>query len=175
MKRFALLLCLLVLPTTGSAITYKWVDEKGTVGFADDLGNIPKRYRSKAVVVDAAPQPVEVIETPAPQGKEVPKDKADKGVAAPEKLEKKKAVYGGKDEDAWRKDFAKLKADIKANEEHLAEMKGRLADTSKMSRSEYVSLQNSIKDTEIRLNSLRQKLDSLQETADKANVPSELR
>ena len=27
---------------------YKWMDEKGTVHFADDLSNVPEKYRSDA-------------------------------------------------------------------------------------------------------------------------------
>ena len=60
-------------------------------------------------------------------------------------------------------------------EEYLAGIKERLSDTGKMSRNEYVSLQNTVKDLEVRLNSQKQKLHALTDAANKANVPADIR
>ena len=48
------------------AETYKWVDDRGTVNFADDLGSVPKKYRKKVKVLGGdegnAPQVTEIEE-----------------------------------------------------------------------------------------------------------------
>jgi clan AA aspartic protease (TIGR02281 family) len=41
----SILMILILFPFTGYGEMYKWVDEKGTVHFADDLSNIPEKYR----------------------------------------------------------------------------------------------------------------------------------
>ena len=174
MQRIFLVLTALFLAVPAVAATYKWVDEKGTINYADDLGKIPKKYRERAKTIDEQPPPVEVIESAAPAGKEKGGNK-EEGLQQPKGEKAAKPVLGGKDAESWRKEFAKVKADIRATEEFLAATKARLSDTSKMSRNEYVSLQNTVKDAEARLNSLQRKLEALTESADKANVPSDLR
>ena len=42
------LLVLFAIPV--EALTYKWVDKEGT-HYTDDLGNIPQKYRKKAIIV----------------------------------------------------------------------------------------------------------------------------
>jgi clan AA aspartic protease (TIGR02281 family) len=39
---------LIALPSSGFGEMYKWVDEKGTLHFADDLSNVPEKYRPDA-------------------------------------------------------------------------------------------------------------------------------
>jgi chromosome segregation ATPase len=49
MKKFLILLILLTFASPAyTATTYKWVDEKGVLGFTDDPGIIPREYRDKA-------------------------------------------------------------------------------------------------------------------------------
>ncbi|NWF94340.1 MAG: aspartyl protease family protein [Syntrophaceae bacterium] len=43
-----LILILIALPSSGLADMYRWVDEKGTLNFADDLSNVPEKYRLDA-------------------------------------------------------------------------------------------------------------------------------
>lgn len=38
----------LLIAVPGHGEMYKWVDEKGTIHFADDLSNVPERFRSEA-------------------------------------------------------------------------------------------------------------------------------
>ena len=49
---FILILLVFISPSFGQV--YKWVDEKGTIHFADDLSNIPENYRTE----------VETLKTP---------------------------------------------------------------------------------------------------------------
>ena len=44
-KTFFLLTILIALALPASAEMYKWVDEKGTVHFTDDISSIPEKYR----------------------------------------------------------------------------------------------------------------------------------
>jgi clan AA aspartic protease (TIGR02281 family) len=57
---------------------YKWVDEKGTVHFTDDLSSIPEKYRQDA----EARKPTK--ETPTPQPLEKPKSSPPAKVPEPE-------------------------------------------------------------------------------------------
>jgi hypothetical protein len=43
-----LIIILAVLVPSSYGEMYKWVDEKGTVHFTDDLSNIPEKYREDA-------------------------------------------------------------------------------------------------------------------------------
>ncbi len=44
----ALFIILAILVASSYGETYRWVDEKGTVHFTDDLSTIPEKYRSNA-------------------------------------------------------------------------------------------------------------------------------
>jgi len=48
---------LVVFTSAGDGEVYKWVDEKGTIHFADDLSNIPENYRTG---VEEMPPPKEL-------------------------------------------------------------------------------------------------------------------
>lgn len=161
-----LIAMLLLYPLPSLATTYEWTDQSGTVHFTEDLGTVPKKYRKKAKVVgeeeNVAPQPPAASEPVA----EKPKlQESQKG----------KKVYGGKDEGAWRKEFATVKRDIQGSGASLRELQARMADTSNMSRSEYLVIQNSIKHEGIRLQGLQKKLQQLEQEADEAGVPKEMR
>jgi len=172
----AVIMVLFAVPAV--AVTYQWEDNQGTMNFTEDPGSIPKQYRKKAKVlggeeeVAPAENSDESAETPAAA------EAGEKGKVAEkpsgEKDDDKKA-YGGKSSDSWRKDFAEIGWKIKSEEEQLSQLQERMKDTSKMSRSEYLSIQFSIKNTENRLQGLREKRESLASEADRAGVPDELR
>jgi clan AA aspartic protease (TIGR02281 family) len=65
---FLLLLILVFSASSGGAEMYKWVDEKGTVHFADDISNVPEKYRSGAETrksIQEAPRPISRPGSPA--------------------------------------------------------------------------------------------------------------
>lgn len=170
------LLLLLAVPVW--AVTYTWVDDQGTVNFSEDYGSIPPKYRKKAKVLgaeeEAAPAGNKEIpeETkPAPRAKEAAPAKEQP--AAEKKVTKK--TYGDKSAEEWKTAFGKLNADIKAAEDQLDELRGRLSDTSKMTRSDYLSIQRTIRVVEDRIVALRKKRDALTDEANRAEVPAELR
>lgn len=175
MRKIVFLTLFLALPVLCSAEIYRWVDERGQIGYADDLGKVPKKYRDSALITEKQEQAVEIIEKSEPEkggkkgsdGKLEPVSKDDRNKA--------KASYDGKSGEAWRQELAKQKYEVKALEEQLAGLKERLADSSKKSRGEYLTLQNSEKDLQVRIEKARKKLDSLNAAADSAGVPAEYR
>ncbi|MBT0654352.1 DUF4124 domain-containing protein [Geomobilimonas luticola] len=171
MKRLLAML-VIISAVPAHAVTYKWVDKKGTVSFTEDLGKVPPEYRKKVVILDAdvptGPEITEIDESkgkPDATGAESAKDRTTAG-------DKKAILFGGKDENVWRKDFGRLKSDLRAAEDQAEQLRGRLADTSKMSRTEYLSIQASLKNVELRVQELKTKLSALEETANKAGVPA---
>jgi clan AA aspartic protease (TIGR02281 family) len=66
-----LVILLVVLAPASYGEMYKWMDEKGTVHFTDDLSNIPEKYRENAETrkptkETSAPQPREISEPSSP-------------------------------------------------------------------------------------------------------------
>ncbi len=154
---------------------YKWVDEKGQVGYADDLGKVPKKYRDKAFMTEKQEQAVEVIEKSVPENPARKEgEKKDKTPADKEK-NKGKALFEGKEGAAWKQDFAGQKYEIKSLEQHAVEIKERMTDGSKISRGEYLTLQNTQRDLDVRIAKAKKKLDAMNEAADKAELPADFR
>jgi hypothetical protein len=54
MKKFLLVLFILIFASSTSASVYKWVDERGVVNYADDYSKVPIDYRSKVEEVRIA-------------------------------------------------------------------------------------------------------------------------
>jgi len=176
MKTSIIVAILVLLAVQVEAVTYMWEDSQGTVSFTEDLGSIPQQYRKKAKILGAE----EDVEPSAPvQMKEDLKPgQRDKGKG--ETIEQgapaeKKKTYGGKSGDTWKREFAQNRADIKAAEDQLNELQGRLNDTSKMSRGEYLSINLDVKTVESRLQRLKAKRDALTDEARRAGVPDEFR
>ncbi|MGQ9646072.1 MAG: aspartyl protease family protein [Thermodesulfobacteriota bacterium] len=82
-KVFALLILLIALVFPANAEMYKWVDEKGTVHFTDDISSVPEKYRQEIEMrktpaskpdqeVREKPTPAAVQKTSEPEGFEVP-------------------------------------------------------------------------------------------------------
>ena len=181
MKTFLVVIIMAFFAVPALAETYTWKDDQGTVNFADDLGKVPKKYRKKAKIVgEEEPAPAEVQEEkekPAVQkqtGGGLGDAPQGNNGGTPAAKVNKKAVYGGKDASAWKSEFSGVNAELKANERQLVEFRNRLKDTSGMSRSQYLSIQNTIKSLEYTILGLRKKQDDLKQEADKAGVPAEL-
>jgi hypothetical protein len=179
--RFLILALLLAIPAVCSAEIYKWVDEKGQTGYADDLGKVPKKYRDKAAVTEKQEEAVEIIEkgeankTPK-KGGEVKDDAAgDKGKSKEKEKDKAKQLFDGKSGEEWKRDLARSKYEVKSLEDQSAGIKERMANAGKMSRGEYLTLQNTQRDLEVRIEKAKKKLDSLNQSADDAGVPAEFR
>lgn len=55
--------CFLFISSMAHGDVYKWVDEKGTLHFTDDLSKIPEKYRPKVEII-RKPKEKEMIEIP---------------------------------------------------------------------------------------------------------------
>lgn len=181
MKIFVLLLALALFAVPAVAETYVWEDDQGTVNFTEDLGKVPNKYRKRVRIVG------EEETTPAGAGEEKEKPavgqqpEGSRGGAAPVEKESvpaakqdMKAVYGGKAATAWKSEFAAIRADLKAAESQLVEYRNQMKDTGSMSRTQYLSIQNTMKSIEYSVLGLRKKLDDLKNDAAAAGVPAEL-
>lgn len=173
-----LLITLVFVATSAQASTYKWVDDQGTLNFTEDPGNIPKKYRKNARIVteeEPAADEAENKETGSgvkPQEK-APDPVAAQGTAPTEKQDKKKAVYGGKDATVWKSEFSRLRSELKTIDEQLGSKRTLFSDPSKLSRTQYKSLQYEIKNLEQLWNDLAAKLKSLRADATREGVPLE--
>ena len=174
MRYFLVTLLLLAVPVLCSAEIYKWVDEKGRIGYSDDLGRVPKKYRDNAVVTERQEQAVEIIEKTEPE-KSPGKGAEGKGESESKGKDKDKPVFDGKSGNVWKQDFARQKHEVKSLEDQAVGIKERMADTGKISRGEYITLQNTQRDLDVRIEKAKQKLDALNDAAEKAGVPAELR
>jgi hypothetical protein len=172
---FCISMVLIALPAI--AETYTWVDAQGTVNFTEDLGNVPAKYRKKVKVLgDVDIPPVEVNEggeKPALKGKVEGVREIKPGAPAAGK-DKKKIFYGGKESETWKAEFSALDADVKAAEKQLVETRHRMQDTSGMTRTEFLTIQNTLKSLENSVLLRRKKLEDLKKEADAAGVPAEL-
>lgn len=178
MVKICSVLVLLVFTCAGSSLaeTYKWVDDKGTVNFADDLSQVPKKYRKKVRTMgDMGPSAAEPAD---PFGESRPVKGAESSPVAGGKGEesgKKDTLYGSKSGEAWKGEFSALRADIAATDSQIAELNGRLSDTGGMSRTEYLSIQNTMKNLRYHREEANRKLDALNEAASRAGVPGQYR
>lgn len=82
----------LVLAFPSYAEVYKWLDEKGTVHFADDLSKIPEKYRPDAQMKNS---PKEISVAPAPESQEKPTSPPTLGTSEPEGIEVPISRRGG--------------------------------------------------------------------------------
>ena len=104
---------------------YQWVDDKGTVHFTDNVGQIPEKYQDQVKKKKTPPEPAPSPSTILPQAKTPPEPS----------LEKKDIL--GRGEDWWRnkamewkqklikaqKDYAAAETALKAKEKELEDAK----------------------------------------------------
>ncbi len=175
-KALGMLITIAFLATSVQADTYKWMDDQGTVNFAEDPGTIPQKYRKKAKNVDEEEAVDAVLEKGS--GEKVSKTSETKGTSVEQqekkKEQKKKAVYGNKDESAWKSEFARLRNELKSLDEQLGSKRTLFSDPSKLSRTQYKSLQYEIKNLEQLRIDLSAKLESLRVDAAREGVPAEI-
>jgi hypothetical protein len=187
--RMLVITLMLLMPLTCAATMYQWEDRNGTVNFTDDPTSIPEKFRHTArpigedqpvdVVDETNVDPMQLIEGVVPQEGEKKPKPSPATTTAPEPEQKgdpkKVKTFGGKNGEDWLKEFQRLNAEIQSMEAQLEEQKGRLADSSGMSRSEYRGIESFIKTLELRLADRRGKLNILRAEADRADVPAEFR
>ncbi|HEU0265274.1 MAG TPA: DUF4124 domain-containing protein [Geobacterales bacterium] len=175
MRMILTLSLVLLLACPVVAATYRWTDARGTINFTDDVGNIPERYRERAVLVGAEQTPTtEVIESSLPEPPPNTEGGGNGGTPAPPSAEVKKPVlYGDKEGTVWGQEFSTLRREIDETTTQIAEQKGRLANSANLSRAEYRGIESEIKRLEERQADRQRKYDELKSRALKVGVPSE--
>jgi hypothetical protein len=176
MRHLIVTLLLVSVASLCSAEIYKWVDDKGQTGYSDDLGKVPAKYRDRVVLTEKEEQAVEIVEKAEPEkaSRKGGEAKGDQDKAASGK-DKDKPLFAGKTGEAWKQDFARQKYEIKSLEDQAVGIRERMADGSKVSRGEYVTLENTQRDLNVRIEKAKKKLDALNEAAENAGVPGEFR
>lgn len=176
MKIYLLCIVAVLFALPSFADTYTWVDNQGTVNFTEDLGNVPAKYRNKVKVLgEEEPPPAEVN-----QGGEKPSAKVKPDAARVPKQgegaqkDKAKTVYGGKTAESWKSEFGALDADLKASEKQLVETRNLVKDTSGMSRTDYLTIQNTLRAIENSVLMRRKRIEDLRREAEAAGVPAGL-
>jgi len=116
---------------------YRWVDEKGTIHFADDLALVPEKYQGQAEK-KAAPQ--EPPPSPFPPSKRVP-DKGKPGKATvekkPESIPVQKDILG-RGEDWWRARVKEWEEKLsKAQKNHETELNALKAKEKELEESKF--------------------------------------
>jgi hypothetical protein len=114
MRTLLLTMAMLVVGFSACAETYTWVDDQGTMNFADDLSSVPQKYRKKAHR-SGGDEPT-AVESPAPQSLSVQPAAAPgvKKEQAESRQEKKETAFGGKSETVWRQEIGQAKAELKS-------------------------------------------------------------
>ncbi len=176
MIRFSTILLCLLIAGPASAVTYTWTDDRGVIGFTEDLGSIPLKYRKKARILgeeDNAIAPAVQETRESSRKRDVPSEVTAPARTSAESVKKK--TFGGKDEAYWSEEFAKARFELKSIREQIDAINARLAKTDQMSRSEFKSLENTKKLMEEQASAASKRLDNLKEKAGKAGVPQDLR
>jgi len=154
------------------AETYTWVDSSGTTNFTEDISQVPKKYLKK-VRVRGDVGPVVSGGTESTAEAVSPASGGSKAVAG--SSEKKEAMYGSKTGKSWKAEFETLRAQIVATDDQISELNTRLGDTSKMSRSDYLGIQGSLRNLQFHRGELEKKQKALNVQASQAGVPGEFR
>lgn len=138
-------LMLLLLSNRSGAETYSWVDGNGTYNFSDDYNSIPKKYRKNVKrsgdVVDSEP-----TQNAAPVEKPEVKPAVAEKSAVPAAGDKQ--LYGGKTQEAWRKDFEVQEVELKRLEQQLEQLKNEINkpnQSSRVQQSELIKQYNAIR------------------------------
>ena len=129
MKRTMLfiLVGMITLPLiAGGQEIYQWVDEKGTVHFTDDFGQIPEKYQDQVKEKKTPPEPAPSPSIRLPQGKGPPEPS----------IEKKDIL--GRGEDWWRDKAMEWRQKlIKAQQDHAAAQTALKAKEKELGQSIY--------------------------------------
>jgi predicted nucleic acid-binding Zn-ribbon protein len=169
MRRFILLIGILVMASAAHAATYEWTDSQGGLHFTDNLDKVPAKYLNKVRKVDVQP----VI-----QEKEQPSQTEQKSIAPAAQN-----LFGGHDEMWWRSSFRALRDEMKnlqdglpGKRDKLNELRRKLYIFSKPSaRIAYNDMDAEIGRDETRITDLQKQLSDLDDAAAKAGVPMEWR
>ncbi len=176
--RYALFLvaALFLFSIDARAAVYEWKDDKGVINFTDNPSNIPAKYRKKAKKRPSIN--VEEQQVAPPQGTE----ESPQAVEPAPKGESQ-VLYGGHNQDWWRSRFNSLRDELKKiqdglpakNDELQAARRKMTIYTYPRNRTAYYDLLADIEKDNARIKELNTELESLDNEASRAGVPSDWR
>jgi uncharacterized protein DUF4124 len=176
MRKFLLLIGLMVMVAVAHAATYEWVDSQGVMHFTDDPDKIPVKYRKRARQLDLTPVAVEKEQAPG----QLQRQPVVETVPA---VDKAKSLYGGHDGMWWRESFKVRRDEIKTIRANLPNKKEKLNVLRRKriiyqkpgERTAYYDLLAEIEKDEARIKEVQNQLADLDNEAAKSGVPQEWR
>ena len=187
MRRMILLILIMWASSLWGAMgqeVYRWVDEKGTVHFTDDLGQVPEKYREK-IQKEKIPK-----EPPPPPPSSPPPTPLPKGVKAGKESEQMPAPKEkdslGRGEEWWRakanewyekfktaqKNYEKAYSEWKSKDQELEASKSRPDRFKRKLKAEIKVLEEKVKDWEKQMEEAKNMLENVlpkQAQDDRAN------
>jgi len=149
---------------------YKWVDEKGTVHFTDDLGLIPERYRDQVLKAKPPEEPASPPSMESPKsmggGKEI--------TSTPESVSEQKDILGRGEEwwraiaDEWneklktaQQNYENAYSEWKSKEQELEASKFKPDSLKRKLKTETKALEEKAKDWEKQMGEAKNMLDNV--------------
>lgn len=149
---------------------YRWVDEKGTAHFTDDLSSVPERYRDQVIETKPRGKPVPSPSSEPP--KAVGKEKEIK--PPPESAPEEEDLLGRGEEwwrataeewneklDTARKNYEKAYAEWKSKEQELESSKFKPDSLKRKLKVEAKALEEKAKDWENRVEEAKNMLENV--------------
>jgi hypothetical protein len=148
---------------------YKWVDEKGTAHFTDDLSLVPERYRDQVRETKPQGEPAPLsIESPESVGKEKEIE------SVPESASEQKDLLGRGEEwwratvSEWNKKFLTARANYedaynkwKSKEQELEASQFKPDSVKRKLKAEAKALEENVKDWEKQMEEAKNMLDNV--------------
>jgi hypothetical protein len=173
-KRGLLILIGLILCSVISAgqEVYRWVDEKGTVHFTDDLGKVPEKYQEKvqkeiSPKEPAPPQPAP-LPTPLPKRGEavkesgqMPSSQQKDRLGRGEEWWRAKAIEWNEKLKTSRKNYENAYSERKAKEQELETSKFKPDSFKRKLKAELKALEEKVKDWEKQKEEARNMLENV--------------
>jgi len=169
MRRTLLLLLMVLVSSSWMANgqeIYRWVDEKGTIHFADDFTLVPEKYRDQV-------QKRKPSEKPSPPPTRPPIGSEATGPTTESTPEKKDLL--GRDEEWWRakmkewndklqnaqKNYDLVYSDLRQKEKQLADAKFKPDSLKRKLKAEIKELEVKVKDRERERNEAKNMLEKV--------------
>jgi hypothetical protein len=160
---------------------YKWVDQKGTVHFADDLSRVPERYRDQILKVKSPEEPTSSPSIESSKSAEPKKETEPASGSAPEQKD-----LLGRGEEWWRakanewnekfltarRNYENADSEWKSKEKELETSKFKPDSVKRKLKAEIKALEEKAKDWEKQMEDAKNMLENVlpkQARDDRAN------
>lgn len=155
------------------AETYSWTDENGTMSFADDLSQVPRKYRKKARKLGDSGdyQPAQEAQTTPKAAKPAGGGGSFEAKGDPQPFSAERS-YGGKSMEAWRQELTAAEAELRKLDAKVKDLTAKVKASGDyyVSRSQ-IDIRQQQNDAVVEFNRASEKFDALVRAARKAGVP----